>query len=128
MSIHSCEAEYYGMSDMAIDVMYYLQIFKELLPEVKSIKTLVDSEPGRRIASGDASLRKVKHLETRYHYVRDMAMAGLLNLQWITKSENVADILTKEMSNKTLFKYLGSHFLVDFDQWKGGDGFERIQQ
>ena len=128
MSIHSCEAEYYGMSDMAIDVMYYLQIFKELLPEVKYIKALVDSEPGRRIASGDASLRKVKHLETRYHYVRDMAMAGLLNLQWITKSENVADILTKGMSNKTLFEYLRSHFLFDFDQWKGGDGSERIQQ
>ena len=69
MSIHSCEAEYYGMSDMSVDAMYYLQIFKELIPEVKSIKALVDSEPGRRIASGDASLRKVKHLETWYHYV-----------------------------------------------------------
>ena len=57
-----------------------------------------------------------------------MAIAGLLELQWITKSENVADLLTKGMSNKTLFEYLRSHFLVDFDQWKGGDESKRIQQ
>ena len=128
VSIHSCEAEYYGMSDMSVDAMYYLQIFKRLLPEAKCIRALVDSEPGRRIASGDASLRKVKHLETRYHYVCDMAMEGLLKLQWISKSENVADILTKGMSNKTLFEYLRDHFLVDFDQWKGGDESEKVQQ
>ena len=73
----------------------------------------VDSEPARRIASGDASLRKVKHIETRYHYVRDMVTDKQLELRWITKEKNRADILTKAMDNRRLFTSLRDEFLVD---------------
>ena len=112
VSISSCEAEYYAMSEMAIEAQYFLQIFKGIFEKVKSIIAYVDSEPARRIASGDASLRKVKHIETRYHYVRDMVLDKQLELRWITKDENLADILTKAMDNKRLFTFLRDKFLV----------------
>ncbi len=113
VSISSCEAEYYAMSEMAMEAQFFLQIFKGISSNIKTVIANVDSEPARRIASGDASLRKVKHIETRYHFVRDMTLNKQLELRWITKDQNVADILTKAMENKRLFTFLRDKFLVD---------------
>ena len=113
VSISSCEAEYYAMSEMAMESQFFLQIFKEIFDKTKGVIAYVDSEPARRIASGDASLRKVKHIETRYHYVRDMVTDKQLELRWITKEKNRADILTKAMDNRRLFTSLRDEFLVD---------------
>jgi hypothetical protein len=106
ISLSSSEAEYIAMSEMAIDAKYYLQVLQSFLPQVKTVLGLVDSEPARRIASGDATLRKVRHLTVRYHFVREMALSGELDLRWVTKMENVADILTKAMTNRSLFESL----------------------
>ena len=120
VSVSSCEAEYYAMSEMAMEAQFFLQIFKDILDKNKNVIAFVDSEPARRIASGDASLRKVKHIETRYHYVRDMVINKQLQLRWITKDKNRADILTKAMDNKRLFTSLRDEFLVDAPTSAGG--------
>jgi hypothetical protein len=39
-----------------------------------------------------------KHIEIRYHYIRDMVQRGALKLQYISTDEQVADVLTKPLS------------------------------
>ena len=112
ITISSTEAEYYAMSEMAVDANFYMQVLNEFLPVGKTL-AMVDSESGRKIASGDTSLRKVKHMEIRHHYVREMAVSGRLTLQWIPNEENVADSLTKAISKKPLFRNLRNKYLVD---------------
>jgi hypothetical protein len=94
------------MSEMAVDAEYYLQVLQAFYPGVKSVIGFVDSEPARRIASGDATLRKVRHLTVRSHFTREMALSGRLDLRWISAKENVSDILTKAMTNRSLFESL----------------------
>jgi hypothetical protein len=40
-----------------------------------------------------------KHIEIRYHYIRDMVQRGALKLQYIITDEQVADVLTKPLSH-----------------------------
>jgi hypothetical protein len=45
-----------------------------------------------------------KHIEVRYHYIRDMVQRGALKLQYISTDERVADLLTKRLS-RIKFEY-----------------------
>jgi hypothetical protein len=47
---------------------------------------------------------KTKHIEIRYHYIRDMVQKGVVKLQYVGKDEQVADVLTKPMS-RVKFEY-----------------------
>jgi hypothetical protein len=38
-----------------------------------------------------------KHIEIRYHYIRDMVQRGALKLQYISTDEQVANVLTKPL-------------------------------
>jgi hypothetical protein len=41
---------------------------------------------------------KSKHIEIKYHYIRDMVQRGVMELQYISTDEHIADILTKPLS------------------------------
>jgi hypothetical protein len=39
-----------------------------------------------------------KHIEIRYHFIRDMVQRGAIKLQYVGTDEQVADVLTKSLS------------------------------
>ena len=39
-----------------------------------------------------------KHIEMRYHFIRDLVQRGALKLQYIRIDEQIADILTKPLT------------------------------
>jgi hypothetical protein len=41
---------------------------------------------------------KSKHIEIRYHYIRDMVQRGAVKLQYVATDEQIADVLTKPLS------------------------------
>jgi ATP sulfurylase len=41
---------------------------------------------------------KSKHIEIRYHYIRDMVQRGAIKVQYVSTDEQVADVLTKPLS------------------------------
>ena len=41
---------------------------------------------------------KLKHIEIRYHYIRDMVQKGVVKLKYVPTEEQVAYILTKPLS------------------------------
>ena len=45
-----------------------------------------------------------KHMEMRYHYLRDMVQRRAISLRYIPTDEQTADVLTKPLS-KTKFEY-----------------------
>ena len=47
---------------------------------------------------------KLKHIEIKYHYIRDMVQRGAVNLQYVVTDEQIADVLNKPLS-KVNFEY-----------------------
>jgi hypothetical protein len=39
-----------------------------------------------------------KHIEMKYHFIRDLVQKGAIKLQYIRTEEQIADILTKPLS------------------------------
>ena len=42
---------------------------------------------------------KSKHMEIQYHYIHDMVQRGSIKLQYVSKDEQVVDVLTKILSH-----------------------------
>ena len=47
---------------------------------------------------------KSKHIEIKYHYIRDMVQRGAVKLQYVAMDEKIADVLTKPLA-RVKFEY-----------------------
>ena len=47
---------------------------------------------------------KSKHIEIKYHYIKDMVQRGAMKLQYIAMDEQIADVRTKPLT-RVKFEY-----------------------
>ena len=47
---------------------------------------------------------KSKHIEIKYHYIRDMVQRGVMKLLYIATEEQIADVMTKPFA-RMKFEY-----------------------
>ena len=47
---------------------------------------------------------KLKNIEIKYHYIRDMVQKGVVKLQYVATDKHTADVLTKPLA-KLKFEY-----------------------
>ena len=40
---------------------------------------------------------KSKHIEIKYHYIRDMVQRGVVKLQYVAMEEQIADVLIEKL-------------------------------
>ena len=57
--------------------------------------------------------RDSKHIEMRYHFIRDLVQRGALNLQYIHMDEQIADILTKPLIASKFVYFLDKLGMVE---------------
>ena len=66
---------------------------KELRPTV----IYYDNQICIQISENPVFHDRSKHIEIRYHFIRDYVQRGVVELQYISTDEQVADILTKTL-------------------------------
>ena len=54
---------------------------------------------------------KSKHIEIKYHYIRDMVQRGAVKLQYVAMKEQIADVLTKPLTG-VKFEYFREKLVV----------------
>jgi hypothetical protein len=57
-----------------------------------------DNQSGIKLSENLVFHDRSKHIEMRYHYVRDMVQNNIPNIQYVPTTEQTADILTKPLS------------------------------
>ena len=50
---------------------------------------------------------KSKHIEIKYHYIRDMVQRGAVKLQYVAMDEQIADVLTKPLARMKFEYFIG---------------------
>jgi hypothetical protein len=100
----SMEAEYIAISDAALEAKFIRNILKDVFPDIGPICGFTDSEAAKKVVNGNGQVRKIKHLEVRYHLSRQMVLENELTLSWIPSNMNHADLLTKHIGSRKLFE------------------------
>jgi hypothetical protein len=113
VALSTAEAEYMALGLVVQEVKWYTKFVEELVgerPKGKDVVVYCDNTAAIEIAKNDKHHDRTKHIDIRYHFVREEVSEGRLTLQWIRTEDQLADILTK-LLKPTPFKKLKESLL-----------------
>jgi hypothetical protein len=64
-----------------------------------------DNKSAIQIAANGNDKGRTKHMDVRYHLIRDLVQAGTIQVQYMPTDSMVADILTKPLDSKLFLKF-----------------------
>lgn len=95
ISLSTTESEYIASSEAAKDIVWLKRLFNEISPLKTEPVLFVANASAIKLAKNHVFHRQSKHIEIRFHFVRECYQKKLLNIEHVPSSEQVVDILTK---------------------------------
>lgn len=65
------------------------------LPIPHPFPILCDNQSTIKIADSDSTSSRSKHIDVRYHFIREHLLSGSFETSWVSTTDMTADILTK---------------------------------
>lgn len=96
VAISSCEAELYALSS-AIQEAIWWKGLRSQLDEDKPIQLKCDNQSIIAISGNNAFYPRVKHVDIRYNFIKDIISKKQIELSYIPTHGQPADILTKSL-------------------------------
>jgi hypothetical protein len=109
-SLSSCESEYYAMTEAATELIYIKQIFDFIGMEVKLPMTIRCDNQGAIFLAKNETSARTKHIDVRYHFIRDHVEDKTISIEYVNTKENTADALTKNLPGDQFEKLLSGLF------------------
>ena len=101
VALSSSEAEYIAVSEAAKEIMFVLNVLESLNIEVQSPVTVrVDNMGAIFMTENNSSGGRTRHIDTRWHYVKDLVQGGVLEVIFVKSAENKSDGFTKNVSTE----------------------------
>jgi hypothetical protein len=106
VALSSTEAEYMALSDCVKECIWTQQLLSELVTKpVGAVIVYEDNQGAIALATNNGYHARTKHIDIRYHFVREKIERGAIQLTYIETANQLADFLTKLLPGKRL-RYL----------------------
>ena len=93
------EAEYVAACMAAKEAMWLHKLLSGLFDEmVEPTMIMRDNQSCVKFSVNPVLHNKFKHVEIKYHYLRDMVQRETIELKYVSTEEQVVDFLTKPLS------------------------------
>jgi hypothetical protein len=94
-------------------VKFVAQLLGTLNVEFKRpIRIHVDNIGAVFLSENRNSSERTKHIDIKYHYIREQIDAGLVEIKFVRSEENLADLFTKNLKGET-YEYHSNKLLSD---------------
>ena len=112
VTLSSSEAEYVALSEVCAEIMFIKQVLEFLKMKVElPIVVHVDNVGAIYLASNATTSQRTRHIDVRYHFVRDYVEDGVVQIVFVRSEDNDADMFTKNVSKEVykrhMEKYMG---------------------
>ena len=98
VTLSTAEAEYVALSAATQEAMWIRRLLSDFhVPLDRPTVILEDHQGAICLAKNPVTRSRSKHIDIRYHYIRETLSEGAINLQYCPTSEMIADILTKPL-------------------------------
>lgn len=102
VALSSTESEYITLSEATRELLWTRRFLHELGLDIKSPMTVYqDNEGTIAFARNQKSIRHMKHIDTKYHFVRFEIEKGSIRLDYKCSADMIADIFTKFLPPST---------------------------
>jgi hypothetical protein len=95
VALSTAEAEYIAVTDAAKEVVWLKLLLKELGYPQSNVKILEDNEATIKISKNPQDHRKTKHIQVKYHFVREQIRNEEFHLEYVRTRDQIGDIFTK---------------------------------
>ncbi|XP_058101124.1 secreted RxLR effector protein 161-like [Magnolia sinica] len=100
VSLSTTEAEYRAMAMAAQESTWLIQLMRDLhQPDDYPMILRCDNQSAIYLAENSVFHTRTKHVEVHYHFVREKVLQGEIEMSHVKTDDQVADILTKGLSN-----------------------------
>ena len=97
------------MAEATKQLKWYYNLHQELgLQDPTPIDMRCDNRAAILTAGNPMVGRNMKHVELKYHFIREAVSNGLVRLVPTPSAENVSDALTKSLPYESLTRFSGS--------------------
>jgi len=105
VALSTAEAEYIATCSTSCEAVWIRKLLSGLFDvELKVANIFCDNQRCIKLSENPVHHDKTKHIENRFHYIRDIVQKGAVKLEYIATEDQVADVFTKPLS-KTKFEY-----------------------
>lgn len=74
------------------------------LRQTKAVPLHIDNTSALRLTKNPEAHARTRHIDIRYHYIREQVDDGIIDTLWISGKENPADMFTKALCSPALEK------------------------
>jgi hypothetical protein len=116
VALSSTEAEYMAGSNAAQEAIFLRALLKDLKHEqMEPTKIYQDNQGAIKISNDVINSQRTKHIDIRYHFLRERIIMKEIKLEYIPTEDMVADCLTKPVTEAIIKKAMptlyGQHVL-----------------
>ena len=118
VALSTAEAEYIALAAAAQEATWMRKLMKDFHEsQAEPVTIYEDNQSAICIAKNPQSHHKTKHVDIKYHYVRDKVQDVTIKVQYCPTNDMIADILTKGLTHDrfTRLRALSGVKQSDFD-------------
>jgi hypothetical protein len=103
IALSTAEAEYVSACEATMEAASEFNILHEILPDYKIYVNIgIDNQAAYIMATNPTYSKRTRHIELRWHFVREQVQKGVIELYKIKGDDNPADAFTKPLDKSRL--------------------------
>jgi hypothetical protein len=111
--LSSSEAEYVALSETVAEVLFVKQLLEFFDVAIEKPMTInVDNVGAIYMTNISSTSNRTKHVDIRYHFVREYIEDGEIKVVFVKSENNIADVFTKNVGSEVYVRH-SSKFMSD---------------
>ena len=99
MALRIAEAEYVTACSASCEAVWLRNpLFNLFDLQLKAACIFYDNQSCVKLSENPVFHDKSKHIEIKYHYIRDIMQRGEMKLQYVAMDEHIVNVLTKPLT------------------------------
>ena len=111
VTLSSTEAEYVSLFHCSTEVVFLRRLMEELGFHQSPTVIYQDNQSTIHWAQGRENFHRTKHMDVKYHYVRQLVIDAVIEVVYLPTTQMVADVLTKPILKEQFVGLLTEHLL-----------------
>jgi hypothetical protein len=111
VALSTAKAEYIAAGHCCAQLLWMRQTLRDYGYKLSKVPLLCDNESAIRMADNPVEHSRTKHIDIRYHFLRDYQQRGNIEIAYI--KNQLADIFTKPLDEKTFSKLRNELNILD---------------
>jgi hypothetical protein len=104
VALSTVEAEYIAAGHCCAQLLWMRQTLRDYGYKLSKVPLLCDNESVIRMANNPIEHSRIKHIDIRYHFLRDHQQRADIAIDYVSTQNQLANIFTKPLDEKTFRK------------------------